>query len=209
VSIVRLEALRFLARQIEAGVPELSGKTRVVQVPPEQQLDFPMLVVIGANFRRITENTDEHSRPTNSTLCVCVGHWDVTVQLRLAHATQGQRDELADKIDKLFDQREGAPGVLVSRVVACKDVGPFFASWEQDSSSWDDEAAFSSQYWSTCTLTGWVPVLVVRNGVYNLDHLQLGLTKEFDVPATSAAFDTMPGVVEVHEDGTITPVPRS
>ena len=206
MSIVRLEALRFLAAQIEAGVPELVGKTRVVQVPPEQQVSFPELVVIGSKFRRVNEQESEFSKPTDSTLCVCVAHWDVTVQLRLAHATKGGRDELAEKVSQLFDQREGAPGVLVSPVVACADVGPFYAAWDLDDDGWDDEMAFSNQFWATTTLTGWIPALVIRQGVYNLDRIEVGLTRDFTIPATSASFDTIPGLVDVHEDGTITPV---
>lgn len=206
MSIVRLEALRLLGDQIARGVPELAENVRIVQVPPEQAVKFPELVAIGSNYRRINEKSDEHSRPTDSTLCMCVGHWEVTVQLRLAHATKGQRDELSEKITQCFDQREGAPGVLVSRVVTCLDVGPFYASWDMDNASWDDEMAFSSQYWSTTTLTGWIPALVIRDGIYNLDHLQLGLTRDFSIPATSAGFETIPRIVEINPDGTVTPV---
>jgi hypothetical protein len=206
MSIVRLEALRLLGAQIAAGVPELAENVRIVQVPPEQALKFPELVVIGSHFRRVNEQESDHEKPTSSTLCVCVGHWDVTVQLRLAHATKGQRDELSEEITQCFDQRPGAPGVLVSRVVACPDVGPFYASWDLDNADWDDEMAFSSQYWSTCTLTGWIPALVTRQGVYNLDHLYLGLTNDFSVPATSSGFESLPGIVEIAADGTITSV---
>ena len=207
MSIVRLEALRCLAKQIEAFVPELVGNTRVLQVPPEQALQMPELVVLGSSFKLSHDTQEsEQSQPTNSTLCAQVATWDVTVQLRLAHATPGQQKELEEKIVQAFFQRPGAPGVLVSQVVTSTDVGPFFASWDLDDSSWDTEMAFSSQWWTTCTLTGQVPALAIRQGVYSLNELQFGLTRDFSVPATSTGFATISNLVDVNADGTVTPV---
>ena len=207
MSIVRLEAYRRLALQIEAAIPDLRDQTRVMQVPPDQSWAAPCLAIIPPEkhaFYRQQES--EHDKPTPSSLVVEVGWWTGTAQLRLAHATPAQRNEFEEKITQLFWQRENAGGVLLSPVTACRDYGRFTASWELEDSGWDDEFAFSSQHWSVSELSVTIPALVTRQGVYAIDDLRLGLTQDFTTPATSAAFDAMPGHVRVNEDGTITPL---
>lgn len=207
MSIVRLEAYRRLQAQIESAISELDGHVRILQVPPDQSWSAPSLALIPPErhgFYRQQES--EHSKPTTSTLVVEVGWWTGTAQLRVAHATQAQRNDLEERLTQLFWQRENAGGVLLSPVTACSDYGNFTASWELNDSGWDEEFAFSSQHWSVTELSVTIPALVTRQGVYSIDELRLGLTQDFSVSATSAAFDAMPGLVRVNEDGTITPL---
>ena len=64
--------------------------------------------------------------------------------------------------------------------------------------------AFSSQHWAVAEVSGVIPVLVTRRGVYSLNELRLGLTHDFTIPKTSAGFDTVVPVVKINQDGTLT-----
>ena len=211
-AVVRLEALKTLGAIIEAAIPELRDHVEIVQVPPEQKLTFPSLAIVGTKFRYVPFQEDvavdadgAAVKPDESTLVVSLGCWETTVQLRLACATLADRYALQESLFELWMQREGAPGVLCTTVTACPALGSILAAWTLDDSDWTDDMAFSSQHWAVLEVSGVIPVLVTRRGVYTVDELLLGLTRDFSIPVTAAGFKTMP-VVEINADGTVTPV---
>ena len=216
-AVVRLEALKSLKDVIAAGIPELrvTAKGRdpiaIVQVPPEQKLVFPSLALVGTKFRYVpfqeAEATDADGdtiEPDAQSLVVSLGCWETTVQLRLACATLADRYALEESLTELWMQREGAPGVLCTTVTSCPLLGNILASWTLDDSDWADDMAFSSQHWAVAEVSGVIPVLVTRRGVYSLNELRLGLTHDFTIPKTSAGFDTVVPVVKINENGTVT-----
>lgn len=214
--IVKLEALRGLKTYIAEQIPDLaalpSGEERIVisQTPPDMGLHLPSLAIIPAGFRFTPSLEDIHDS-TGATLesgeiVVCVGAWETRLQLRLAAANEYARHVLEETLTNLFFQREGAPGLLLTEVTACPQLGTFLASWDIPDVEWNEEFAFSAQEWAVLELVGTIPALVVRGGIYTMDDLRLGLTGDFNIPATSAGFDTIPGVVRVNDDGTLTPL---
>lgn len=210
--IVKLEAFRSLKAYIASQIPELAqgpgGADRIIvtQTPPEQHVHFPSLAIVPGRFRLESCDEDIHSTPTMAKAVVVVGAWQTTVQLRLAHATEYQRYELEERLTDLFFQTEGRRGILLTEVTACPQLGDILASWDLQDEEWQEEFAFSSQEWAMLTLQGTIPALATRDGVYTIDELRLGITTDFNIPATSAGFDTIPGIVRINEDGTITPL---
>ena len=209
-AVVRLEALTGLGAYIEAAIPELRGHIEIVQVPPEQPMTFPSLAIVGSRFRYSNSQEDEARdedevaiQPDGTSLVVNLGAWETTVQLRLACATIADRFALQESLTELFLQREGAPGVLCTTVTACPALGNILATWTLNDSEWEDDKAFSSQHWAVLDIDGTIPVLVTRRGIYSLDDLRLGMSHDFTLPRTSAAFDTIP-VVKINEDGSVT-----
>lgn len=203
--IVKLEAFRSLKAHIEAAIPELRDKVVTVQTPPDQHLKFPSLAIVaGGSFRHSFAQEDIVALPTNHSAVVCVGAWETTVQLRLACATEFSRFDYEERLSDLFFQREDSPGLILTQVTACPQLGDILASWDLGNSSWDEEYAFSAQEWAVLTIQATIPALALREGVYTIDDLRLGLTGDFSIATTSAAFDTLPNLVQVNEDGTIT-----
>ena len=207
MAVIKLEALRALVRAIEAAVPTLTMHTYAGQAPPSKAICLPSLAIMvsGAGYEA-NQETVAFSE-TGSSICVFnVGMHKLNVQLRLACATLGERYEIENKIINAFLATELHPGVLLTTVTACEDLGDFLAAWELEGSEWRDEKAFDNQYWSVTEVLGQVPALVTRTGVYTIDELKLGLTEDFSA-FTSETFDTSSNVevVEINEDGSITP----
>lgn len=207
MSVVRLEALRRLGAEIEAAIPELVGKVEIHQVPPDYKIGFPRVAIVaGASMRYQARQEGFVTRVSSSAIVVNVGSWSTVVQLRLYCATPASRYELEDKLTNLFWRVENQPGLLLTTVTACPQLGDILASWDIGDTDWDDEAAFSSQYFSVLTLDACIPALVTRAGVYSLNELRLGVTDDFGLAETSAAFDTITAKFTVNSDGTVTPI---
>lgn len=207
--VVKLEAFNTLAAAIEAHVPELRNHVEVVQAPPDQHLTFPSLAIIPGKLAHHFSQEGVVAQPTNHSAVVCVGSWDGAVQLRLACATLGTRYQLEERLtgpEGLFFREEDRPGILLTEVTACPQLGNILAAWDLDESSWEEEYAFSAQEWAVINLRVCIPALALREGVYTINELRFGVTSNFSTPETSAAFDGIPGIVRVNEDGTITPL---
>lgn len=207
--VVKLEAFNALAAAIEAHAPELRNHVEVVQVPPDHKLSFPSLAIVPGKLSHHFAQEGVVAQPTNHSAVVCVGSWEGSLQLRLACATPASRFRLEEALtgtEGLFFREEDRPGILLTQVTACPQLGNILAAWDLDDSSWDEEYAFSSQEWSVINLRTVIPALALRDGVYTVNELRFGVTKDFSTPETSAAFDAMPGIVRVNEDGTITPL---
>ena len=205
--VVRLEALRALAAEIDASVPDLKSKTEIHQVPPDYKAGWPRVAVIAGGAMRY-EPRQEYvkTRVSDSAIVVNVGSWITTAQIRLGCATPAERFALEEKLTEMFWRVENQPGLLLTTVTACPHLGDILASWDIGDTDWADEFAFSSQYWTVLSLDAVIPALVTREGVYSLNELRLGVTDDFSLPETSAAFDTLTQKVTVNQDGTVTPI---
>lgn len=205
--IVKLEALRILMAEIDTAIPELKSKTEVHQVPPDYKSGFPRVAIVaGGKFRYQARQEAEHIRVSPSAIVVNVGSWSTTAQLRLACATPFERHALEQKLESLFWRTENRPGVLLTTVTECPALGDILASFDIGDTDWEDEAAFASLYWSVLSLDVTIPALVTRAGVYSLNELRMGITDDFGLAETSAAFDTLTQKVSINEDGTVTPI---
>lgn len=214
MAIIRLECLRELERRIKQAIPELETHVLIGHALPGKTMCFPALVIDAVRFRFEADQDWEVFEPTPDKLVENVGRHVATVQLRLAVATAGERYDYQDKLTNLFLSTPGHAGILLTRVTACEALGAFVAAWEMDDDEWQDEKVFDSVFWDVMTLTGQIPALVTREGVFRIDDLRLGLTHEFadgdsdDTIFTADTMDDSPAaeVVRINEDGTFTHV---
>lgn len=210
MAVVRLEALKALRQRILDEVPSLMAEhVRVEPATPDEKLCFPSLLIQPLGFKYIPDQDDEVYDPAGEDrIVVNVGRFEARVQLRLAAATLDDRYRLEDELTNAFLRTEGHPGVLLTVVTACPDLGDFLAAWEFEETEWRDEKAFDTQWWAVTELMGTIPALVTREGVGTIEDLRLGLSHDFETEFTSETFDTSPKVevVKIAEDGTITPV---
>lgn len=210
MAVIKLEALQRLKEAIEVGVPELCGRIHAGVSPPNHRQEFPCLTInVVGRWRYEPEQEQEFSEPAvvANTLVVCVGEWQGTIQLVLQTATLDERYVLEQQLTDLFLSTEGHPGVLLTVVTNCPELGDFLASWEFDDVEWDDEMVFDARIGATIVCTGLVPALITRGDVHTITDLRLGLG---DLGSNSAAgtfvsTETV-AVVSVSENGDLTKV---
>lgn len=202
MAVVRLEALRALANTLAACLPQLEVGVCVGQRPYGSVQGWPNISVYPFRWTYTPHQALEVYEPAPDTVIMDVGHHTASVQVRIGAATAGERYELEQAFLDVFLGTPLKPGVLITRVTACENLGPFVAAWTLDDDDWDDERAFDSEYYSTITLTGVIPALVTRRGAYTIEQLQLGITPDL----TQTDMDPPTQVVQVNEDGTISAV---
>lgn len=207
MAVLKIEGLRGLEALIVCEVPELQGQTCVDQAAPSHDLSFPSLALTIERSRYLPDQEDEHHEPSPNAVVLNVGRHVQDIKLRLGTASTFQRAEIEQKIMNLFLGEEGHPGILFTQLTTCEELGPFVAAWELEEEDWQSEKAFDRQLYSELKVTGILPALVTRRGVYTIEQLQLGLDigPTVDLTAAAPAFaDTT--VVQINEDGTITPL---
>ncbi len=205
MAVIKLEALRGLREQIECAIPELEGKICAGQSPPDRDRPWPNLSIDLGRLRYEPDQAEDVFEPSPDKSVVNVGRHEGPVMLRLGAATLGERYELEQRLLDLFLGQIERPGILLTRVLSCPELGQFTAAWMLDEEDWDDELAFDRKFYAILTLTATIPALVTRCGVYKIQDLRLGLA-DFGVPATPSTFGDVAEVVRVNVDGTITPL---
>lgn len=210
MAVIKVEALKFLAERIACAIPQLEGKICVLQAFPNHNLGFPSLAIVPAGKWRFypDQDGDDVFAPQPGVAVFNIGRHEISLQLQLATASQDERGLYEQLIEQCFYQEEFHPGVLYGAVKGCEeDVGPFTASYLFEGTSWEDDKAFQNQSWSYIEVTGSIPALVSRRGIYRIQELQLGLTEVFGTTITAETFNTDSDVerVDIGEDGSITP----
>lgn len=205
MAIVRLECMRALREAIVAAVPKLEGKILVGQGSPNQDSPWPHLCIDAGRLRYEPDQAAEGFEPSADTLVVNVGRFEGPLLLKLGAKTLGERYQLEQELLDLFLGQELRPGVLVTPVLTCPELGEFVAAWMLDDAEWQDELAFDRVFMSQVTVTATIPALVTRHSTFRLTDLRLGLA-DLGVTATPATFGTVADVVRVNDDGTITPL---
>jgi hypothetical protein len=211
MAIVRLEAFKSLAARIESAVPALVGKVKCAQAPSSTEQTYPTLTIIPGTFKYEPHQESEHATigdPADGNVVFNVGAHSGPVQLRIVATTIGERMSLEQSVTNFFMSQEMRPGIVITEVTACAELGRWIAAFEYDSDQWVDIEAFDRKLESLVIVNGIVPALVARTEVYEINELVLGMTADFDTTFTT---DTMvPPVVElvlINEDGTISPYP--
>jgi len=210
MSIVRIEALKALKAVIAAAVPALTADNIIVgQAPSGRTQTYPTLTLgfAALSFEPAQEIESATIGPaTDGVVVFNVGAWSGPLQMRIVATTVGERYELEQAVLDCFLAREGAPGVIVTPITSTPDLGDWIAAFELDSSQWIDVDAFDRKLESVITVNAVVPALTVRTHVYEITTLVLGLTEDFDAVFTPSTL-TPPAaeVVQIHDDGSITP----
>ena len=132
------------------------------------------------------------------------GRHEALVQLRLAAATDSQRYRLEQAVIDVFMQDNDRPGVLLVPVTGCPELGDVRTSWDLDGDEWEDEAAFESHWQSIMTLTGSIPALTVRGGVYTIEQLLLGIHHDMGI-TPAGDFPAGTEIVQINQDGSFAP----
>jgi hypothetical protein len=194
---VRTHALARLVAALEAACPELA-KRITPEADRDEQIKWPKLGirVVRAPFKAYDRR--KVTRVGGDTV-YDVGHFEALVQFRLGAPTHRQRTDLGEKLLGAFLGSGYRPGVLVTALPECHDT---VAAWELDDEGWADEMAFEQKWFSTLTVTGFLPALV-RTTTYKIEHLRLV------VGADLTSTDPPPALVEtveVNEDGTLSQV---
>jgi hypothetical protein len=202
---VRIEALRSLADAISGVTPGLSPC--VGQVPPGKMQAFPTVAIVPSTWKYMPEQAEERYDPAPDRVVMNVGKHEAIVQIRIGSTSPGARYDLEQKILDVFLSGELHPGVLMTTITNCEELGPFQASWELEDDHWQDEHAFDGQFWTLIQITGSLPALVTRTGAHTIEQLQLGLAQS-DVAVNASNFNSEPDVTvgQVNEDGSFTPL---
>lgn len=203
MAVVRLEAFKTLQARIAQDIPDLEQV--LVQRDPGKTECLPSLVITPVRFRYYPDQEESRFIPDRSHLVVNVGRHEGIVQLRLTAPNLTKRWEYEQRLLDVFLGTEGHPGVLLTHVTACPALGDVLAAWELEDDEWDNAKAFDNRYESVIVLTGIIPALVTRAGVYPVEHLQLGLSVATNVNTTLASA-TGVDFVEIQADGSFLPV---
>jgi hypothetical protein len=211
MGIVRIEALRRLGAVLEAAVPAIAGKVRIAQQPSGVDQTYPTVTIIPGPLKYEPHQEALHATigpPSNGNVVFNVGAHHGPIEIRVVATTVGERWTLEQAISNVFLSQELRPGVLVVEVTATTELSNWIAAFEYDSDQWIDSDAFDRKLESLIIINGIIPALVARSAVYQINNLALGLTADF---ATAFTTDTMVPprveVVQINEDGTISPYP--
>jgi len=208
VAIIKIEALKYLAAELERLVPELEGLICVGQATSNEELRQPSLAIIPAGgWRWSPDQEDEVGSLGPDRAVVRVGVHEVTLQLQLTAASPEARYVLEQAIEQAFFATEGHAGIIYGDVRACEDdFGVFQAAFMLDETTWRDGKALGAQFWSYLEVHGSIPALATRVGAYAMNEIRLGLTEVFDTTVTIATFTTDTDIerVRVNADGTTT-----
>lgn len=208
MAVIRLEALRQLAAKIRCEVAEFVSAC-IGQADPSRRETFPSLSIQPGPWIYNPHQADEHHDPAPDRVVMNVGYHEGTIELRIGAATSYQRALLEQKVLDVFLGTPLKPGVLLTPVLACPALGDFTAAWTLEEDRWIEEFAFDNDWYSQISVIGVVPALVTRKNSHTIEQLQLGLTEDFGVAVDENTFNTTQGieVVQVNQDGTISPVP--
>lgn len=205
MAVLKLEGLRGLKTLIECDVPELDDKVCVDQAGAGHKLSFPNLSITQNRSRYFPDQEEESFEPSPNSVVLNVGRHVQDIVLKLGAATTFERAELEQKILNLFLVTDGHPGILFTQLTACENLGPFVASWELEEEDWQNEKAFDRQLYSELKITGILPALVTRRGVYNMNQLQIGWQIGVDVdPTADPPLFADTTIITINEDGTFT-----
>lgn len=207
MAVLKIEGLRALEAIIECEIADLKGKICLDQSSPGHDLGFPSLSITIEGSKYFPDQEDEHFIPSANAVVLNVGRHVYQLKLRLGAATPYQRAALEQQVLDLFLVTDGHPGVIFTSISSCAELGAFVAAWELEGDEWQDEKVFDRQAYSELEVTGILPALVTRRGVYTIEQLQLGTDIGPSVDPTSAppAFDSTE-ILSINEDGTFTPL---
>jgi len=212
VSVVRVCALESLRDALVEAIPALDGHVCIGQPDSNHSAGWPNVTLLAMKWAWVPFQEAEVGSPEGvpSTVVYSVGEHEAPVQIRVEAATPLERDTLAGQIVDVFigAQTEDGyprPGILMTDVTDC-GVLPWRAAWELENDELVYMPIMDRHYEAVIELTGIIPALVTRLGVYTIDELRLGLSS-LTVSVDADTF-TPPNVevVSIAEDGTISPV---
>ena len=223
--MIRIKAIEQLAKLIECNEQKLKGNTCAGPSGRDHRLQFPSLAITAGRFKYFPNQADCYDYVRNAEIdggplkeVYQVGRWEGTVTLRLGSKTPSQRYTLECALEELF--LSGAtyldkayplsnpdeclrPGIVLVDVPDCYNARVAF---ELTGDSWEDEFAFTNEWYSTLRLNAVMPALVAKKKGNRIEDLNLKLTEDVSsVVETPADVPSDAETVTIDENGTITP----
>lgn len=190
------------------ALPVGVARVEVGQADPEGEQDYPSATVIPNSLEFEPElgyeEVDDPSLDAGGRVVWCVGEWTGTFEIRVSAKDKPQRQALQDAIHAMFFTQVGRRGVIVApspqlvlNGVITTVVTPI--AFALNTSEWREEYAFGKRRWVFVDVDVEFQALVVMDGIYTIEELQLVLRNDVDV---TRAEDT----VDVDQTGSITPL---
>lgn len=180
---LRYDALAALADALQEGIPELRDVCAGIH-GPSQKMDYPSVAITATRFTYSPDQETEREGGSYAVGIFQVGAWEGSIQLRVLAATSAQRYVIQDRISRLFLQREGSPGLLVTDVET-DEFGEVRCCWEMEQEEWQDEQAFDQIYGATTLVKALIPALFSREDSYLIQRIELGLVSEVSDVSTA------------------------
>ena len=210
MSRLKYQACSVLAAYIAAHIPAFAGgKARAAHAEPEDDAQYPSVVVLPRRFSFQPFQEDEvHAPELGTERVVEVGAFEGAVDLRLYALSGPQRDEYEDKLTALFLERDDSPGVLVVTCPAVTIAGSVSPPTEVstydapvaftlDDTEWNEEKVFDKRHYTYLTLGLNLPALLLQH-VYTIEEYVLAINHDL-------ASDVPDEQVQITEDGDLEP----
>lgn len=210
MSVVRIEALRALAALVELRIPELADSV-CVGVQGEHE-EYPNLSIQPTRWNYSPEQAEQRATLPGNRVVYMLGEHECACVLSVMATNPTQRAEIEAKVIELFTGSRHPltgihiPGCLIMPVVACPQLGDWFATFDLESDEWSDANAFDKRFESRIIVTATIPALAVDQPVYTINDLILGVTEDRTTAFTPAtAIPPAVELVKINEDGSIEP----
>lgn len=211
MSVVRIEALRALAKLFERTIPEVAGHVCTGVAPSSEFEHVPNISIQPTRWTYEPEQAEERATLPGNVVVWEVGYHACTCVISIVTATIGQRWDLEAKVLDLFISsvhpvsKMHRPGVIVLPVTACPALGRWVSSFELESDEWSDTLALDRRYESRIVINAIIPALTIERPIYTINELILGVTEDMATQFTpSTAIPPAVDLVTINEDGTIT-----
>lgn len=221
--IIKLRALERLANIIEGAIPELKCSVIPGHATKHQKKRFPSVSLSPTRFTFFPDQASCQDPVTKLDMndgpkvaVFNVGRWEGIVDVRVAAKTPFKRYELEYKLEQLFlgdttgvdSTRPDAgacmrPGVLLADIPECHFARVAF---ELDSGTWDNEMAFSNEWFSVLRVRAQIPALICKGPIHTIENLQLCLTEDLDTAVAVGSLPADTEAIQIADDGTITTI---
>lgn len=198
--LIKISALERLGEILERTVPELRGRVCAGPATRDHRQTFPNAAIVTETFRFMPEAPDEHDYlrldddgqpgklrlPVPGSPVFSVGNWVGNVRIELGAETPQARYRLEHLIEQLFlgagtgvnaaigdPGRFERPGTLLVDLDDVPNLWGGRCSFTMDDDSWQNEKAFTNEWFSWLRLDVELPVFVARQNVPLMSSLHL------------------------------------
>jgi hypothetical protein len=168
-----------------AARPELAGiPVKAVQADIEDDAECEHIVILPQRMEfRVWQELEADDTVPGKVL-INLGDFEGNVEVRAAALSADKREELEEKIQAIFFERELAPGILTLQLDPINVGGVQYGlepvvAYALDDEIWNEEKVFDAPRYSYLTVAVAFPALVTRNA-YTIDQMIAALTTDLD-----------------------------
>lgn len=180
MSIIRIESLNMLGREISSCIPELRGRVCAGVATGTQRLSYPSLGINATSFKPYYYQQMEEQELGPSGVLFSLGRVEAEVTLTLSAETSNLRYALEQRIlDTVFYADINRPGIKIFQVPECHDAVVVF---ELMRTQWEDEKAFDKKYASVMDLMLQIPILSEQRDMPQMSNINLSVEESLGQP---------------------------